>query len=322
MRPVFVGGTGRSGTTVLKSILDCHPRVLGVPHEMRLIVDPGGALDLIDALSHRWSPYSADLAIHRFRDLCADLFSTPLTRSLPLRAARVALRRIGASAWRYHTVDASAFGSKAEFLAAVDRFLDTLIDHRTRGSWLGSRPFSPRSVIHETTPRRHADVAEAFGRFFDDVLSSRRGPCTHWVEDTPFNVSHPEELRAAFPQSKLIHIFRDPRDVVASHLTKAWGGDGAESVARRVRAVLERWLVLRETLPDDFYVELPLERIATAQRAELEALCGFLDLDYDSALERISLDKVNAGRWQSELNDAEQSAVIRVLGDTIQKYGY
>ena len=40
-----------------------------MPGELRVIVDPGGALDLITALCERWSPYNADVAIQRFRSL-------------------------------------------------------------------------------------------------------------------------------------------------------------------------------------------------------------------------------------------------------------
>jgi len=42
--PIFVGGTGRSGTTVTAMALGSHPRIHMVPIEVRFIVDPGGAL--------------------------------------------------------------------------------------------------------------------------------------------------------------------------------------------------------------------------------------------------------------------------------------
>src|SRR4030067_2993000 len=69
MIPILIGGTGRSGTTILKRVLSNHSAVVALPMELRVIVDPGGALDLISALSNRWSPYNADAAIHRFRTL-------------------------------------------------------------------------------------------------------------------------------------------------------------------------------------------------------------------------------------------------------------
>src|ERR1700741_1031897 len=38
MRPVFVGGCPRSGTTLVRTLLNAHPE-LAVPHETRFLVD-------------------------------------------------------------------------------------------------------------------------------------------------------------------------------------------------------------------------------------------------------------------------------------------
>lgn len=44
--PFFVGGTGRSGTTRLTTVLDQHPAVYALPDETRFLIDPGGLEDL------------------------------------------------------------------------------------------------------------------------------------------------------------------------------------------------------------------------------------------------------------------------------------
>ncbi len=48
IRPVFVGGTGRSGTTVTAKLLGAHPACHAIPIEVRFITDPGGLCDLAE----------------------------------------------------------------------------------------------------------------------------------------------------------------------------------------------------------------------------------------------------------------------------------
>ena len=71
--PIFIGGTGRSGTTILKRILGQHPAVFAVPPEARFIVDPDGLITLVDALSTKWSVSMSDKALRRFEDLMLSL---------------------------------------------------------------------------------------------------------------------------------------------------------------------------------------------------------------------------------------------------------
>jgi hypothetical protein len=46
--PVFVGGTGRSGTTVVAELIGARADVAYIPVELRLHVDPGGLVDLAE----------------------------------------------------------------------------------------------------------------------------------------------------------------------------------------------------------------------------------------------------------------------------------
>ncbi|MBU2665562.1 sulfotransferase [Actinoplanes bogorensis] len=51
--PVFVAGTGRSGTSRIADIIGEHPLIHRIPIETRFIPDPGGLRDAADALSVR-----------------------------------------------------------------------------------------------------------------------------------------------------------------------------------------------------------------------------------------------------------------------------
>ncbi len=47
MKPVFVGGTGRSGTTVTARVIGAHPAYFMLPTEVRFIAAKGGLCDLV-----------------------------------------------------------------------------------------------------------------------------------------------------------------------------------------------------------------------------------------------------------------------------------
>jgi omega-hydroxy-beta-dihydromenaquinone-9 sulfotransferase len=63
--PVFVAGTGRSGTSQLANIVGQHPLIHRIPIETRFIVDPGGLRDLADALTVRYDPIVGEDALRR-----------------------------------------------------------------------------------------------------------------------------------------------------------------------------------------------------------------------------------------------------------------
>jgi hypothetical protein len=46
--PVFVGGTGRSGTTITGRLIGAHPAYHVIPREIRFLTDPGGLCDVVE----------------------------------------------------------------------------------------------------------------------------------------------------------------------------------------------------------------------------------------------------------------------------------
>src|SRR5262245_41102397 len=67
--PIFVAGTGRSGTSQLADIIGEHPQIHRIPMETHFIVDPGGWRDLADALTIRFDPIVGNDALRRFSDM-------------------------------------------------------------------------------------------------------------------------------------------------------------------------------------------------------------------------------------------------------------
>jgi hypothetical protein len=66
--PIFVAGTGRSGTSRIADVLGEHPQIHRIPMETRFLIDPGGLRDLADALTGRYDPIVGEDALRRLSD--------------------------------------------------------------------------------------------------------------------------------------------------------------------------------------------------------------------------------------------------------------
>lgn len=323
MKPIFIGGTGRSGTTVLKHVLSCHSKVTSLPDELRVIIDPGGALDLISALSDHWSPYKADLAIYRFREIMLACGRSGTSSSIYLEKVEKNLfRKIGVAPRRYLGMGLGYNFGYVFYHRRLDQLINDLSYAITRGSWGGSH-FQLRSRIFETEPKPRQDIEKIMSSFFDDLYAHiAQGGETHWLEDTPYNILHANELLNLFPSMRLVHIYRDPRDVLSSYLHFAWGGDNLDVTARRLAGIYRRWFDIRASLPADCFLEVGLEQLSNDPRNGLKKICDFAGIEFEENLMQVPLDKVHAGRWQNEIPRGQRSIIIDLLGKYISLYGY
>lgn len=259
--PIFIGGVPRSGTTLLRVILDTHPRI-----------HCGTELRVVQAVAALWAS--------------AERTAQPLLRD--------------------------ACGVDSERLRRI--FVDLLLAY-LRPAWQSSG--KPRIA-----------------------------------EKTPFNVLVFPELRTLFPDSPLVHVIRDVRDVVASRLERdraAAGGapvDGPALAAERAREwaavmTIRRRMREHEELARGYF-EIRYEALVRQPRETLEPLFAFLGEAFDpdvlgfhrvarevDGTEEWSAEAVrrpvfqsSCGRWRRSLTAAEHAAVLEVAGRELSELGY
>lgn len=258
--PIFVSGVPRSGTTLVRVILDSHPRIFC-----------GTELRVIHALANLWA--AADGTA---RELLASYYSVDT----------MALRRV--------------------FADLILSFLEP--------SWQASG--KPRVA-----------------------------------EKTPSNLLVFTQLHLLFPESPLVHVIRDARDVVASRLERHRAAarapvDGVALAALRAKEWVEAMALRRQLLSDDSirsrYFEIRYERLVREPQPVLAALFQFLGESFDAAVldfhriarnvmgtEEWSAEAVgkpiftsSIGGWQQKLNAAEVRAITDVAGDALHELGY
>lgn len=161
-----------------------------------------------------------------------------------------------------------------------------------------------------------------------------------WAEKTPDHLKHVALIRAHFPTSPIIRIYRDPRDVALSIRKVPWG---AQSL---LEALLfwQSWdqASFKFFSTDPLAYSLRYEDLLGSPEKTVRALCSFIDEPYEpemldtSAAGRLvntrnspwkakasqPIDASRIGVWQRELTQDEIGLAEAVVGDRLDAYGY
>jgi hypothetical protein len=159
-------------------------------------------------------------------------------------------------------------------------------------------------------------IQELFG------LALERQNKIHFVDHTPYNILHGNFLKELFPDLKLVHVYRDMRDVICSYKTKKWGGNQSRDVVSRLKQIYIRWNEIKETLPGDNYYEMKFESVLKNPGSELKKLFRFLNIEFEKNILDIDLSKGHVGRWKDDLNKEEISFIKGEFEHIMEQYGY
>jgi hypothetical protein len=183
-----------------------------------------------------------------------------------------------------------------------------------------------------------------------------------FVEKTPSHAFCVDDIKRLLPESRIIHMLRDPRDVVASLLavSRSWGAAWAPSRATDAAALWADHVAsvrraARELSARDFH-EISYERLSKAPEETLNYLARFLELDwsatdiqkavednrpnsasgtaiplYGEVAERVGgfvkepegfVRTARPGSWKTELSLIQKLAVWRVCRRLMNEVGY
>ncbi|MFQ5666587.1 MAG: sulfotransferase [Candidatus Binatia bacterium] len=262
--PIFIVGAPRSGTSLLRNLLNRHP-----------------AIALCDETYYFYYVYERRRA---FGDL-----ADPRAR-----------RRL------------------------VDRYLAT-----TRIQRLGV----DRIDLAATLIREGTSYPAFFAALLRAYAASRHK--TRWGDKTPQHTLFADALCAWYPSCRLLHVVRDPRDVVASLLRMPWA---APSVLANARLWLRYTLAAEHCRKRDNYLLVPYERLVAEPASELKRICAFVAEEYvpemlvaeqqdasDAwwfARARGPVDPCRKGIWQQQLTAKEVSLVEWLVGPHMRRFGY
>jgi hypothetical protein len=185
---------------------------------------------------------------------------------------------------------------------------------------------------------REPAVASILGSVVEPYMRSLDK--SRWAEKTPDHIEHLPLIRRHFPQSPIVRIVRDPRDVALSLMQVPWG----------TSSFLEGLLLWRrqDAASEPFFAQdfntltLRFEQLVLEPQAVIEALCRFVGEDFEPAMLDTSVsgrqvnsrgvawkDKVGqppdssrVAVWRRQLSKPQNQLAEAVLGDRLAAYGY
>ncbi len=286
---MFVGGSGRSGTTITGKLLGSHARIwCALPREVRFITDSGGLLDLVLG---------------------------PRTRIQHLDESRLP-KGIGESCKRAFASLSGRRNKREE--TDLRGFLESMLGrwwHRPgpSGGPRGlHRGFDRETFLEKVNafeaayPRGGRDAA---AMLVDGLLGEKAAAegATAFVDTTPPNAENAHRIVDLFPDAKVLHLVRDGRDSAASVVKKKWGPDRhMEALRWWYERTLRAHLSLARC-PAESVLEVNMDALVLHDRdRQLDRLFAFLGCEPDAAARRFFEEKVSAsnahqGRWRQDV---------------------
>ncbi len=275
VKKVFIVGVGRSGTSLLQSMLDAHPKGVFLPET------------------------------HFFR------------KYVGAKKRRAKIEQGGPS------VFAKILENDADF---------------------GRAGIDAQKLLKEFGAENKVfNLEEVYKTLLDYYLQDYKNLSFVGDKD-PRNIDYLESLKTAFPNAKILHIVRDPRDVLSSRMKAAWSKH--RPIWQHVllyETQLKRGRCLGKSLFGSNYFEFRYEDLIGQPEKSLQAIAKHLEIDYSEEMLHFSksaerlvdknemswkketlgpLLKANKDKWKQSLKPWQIAMAEQVCTTAFKDFGY
>jgi len=295
--PIFSGGTGRSGTTIVGKMLRKHPDLLaGNPNEIKFITEVFSISDLLYG-PRKFIPTQISKAGNFYMKL-------PLHGSIEFRFLH--FRRMMLNHWWERT---NRLGHTSGINRAIKRErLEEILEDFRRG--LKDDPeVAARNFLFNYIQSHKKYSGERF-----------------WMDTTPPNIMYADYIYRLLPEAKFIEMRRHPLDTLASVLDEPWGPNELSKAIPWWRDRIKLADQALAHIPNENKISIRLEDLIVHKREE----------SYRKILETIGLEdhpdmreffetkmieeNANIGRWRQGFPDPDHvlAEFEKVAGEIAQ----
>lgn len=301
---LFIGGTGRSGTNITRKMFSLHPDVASFPFEYRFIIDPDGIVDFYQSITNAWSPYMADVKIKRLHSYLVNLAEKKPDKK------------------NYRDWELAQWFPN--YKKNIEILIDELKSFDYQGFWPGAIGDTSSYKISFSEFRSKEKLNEILGRFLrtniDEYIHINKK--NFFVEDNTWNILFAKELSVFLPDSKMLHLIRDPRDVIASFMEQRWCPNDFDRALAMYKSIITKWFDVAETLPDDYCKVVKLEDLVKQPKEIIESICDFSGIPFHSDMMEIKLNKANEERWKKTFTKENEKKAEKELESIFEKLNY
>ncbi|MCW8929232.1 MAG: sulfotransferase [Gammaproteobacteria bacterium] len=322
MNICLIGGSGRSGTTILSKIFALHPDMADVP-EWRFLIDPDGIIDFYNS-SENWSPYHYNLHLHRLEKQLNKASHTNFFERLLHYFDQLLFKKLNIPiklSTSYSGVSATSFSPNYNQYSA--ELINSLSDFEYMADWEGQNFTEHRKQFYKNFSGKE-EIAIFLRKFLTNIMVdvTNQQDKEHYLEKNTWNILWFDKILEILPDAKLVHIYRDPRDISVSFSKQLWMPNDVVQCAKICKDIFNQWEEIKKRVPDESYYELSLESLVESSEQKTKDICQFWNIDWDRKLLDIDLSRSNSGRWKSELNQQQKEKVNSILNNTIVRLGY
>jgi hypothetical protein len=278
--PLFTGGSGRSGTTIIVNLLKNHPEIhSSLPREIKYLTSRYGLVDLNFGRSIKLE--------EDFYGVRNNLLASIGNRA-GTRKEKVFLNNLKSKWW-------SKVGKKG----------------KPRGLVQGVTEEQLAEISSQFRSSCEKNLLDASRELFYELSSCqfKKNTVRYFADSTPVNTMQAHLIYQLFPNAMFINMIRDGRDVAYSVSKENWG---PRDPFKALKWWGNRVLVSHQSLsqlPDEQHLEIRLEELISSDReAQYLKILNFLEVaDHLSTREFFNVEmraeKMSQGEWKQKVSD-------------------
>ncbi len=311
---IFITGTGRSGTNILKELLAKHTQVASLPFEHRFTVDPRGVYDFLNTYPSYWSPYWAD---HKIKDLEDFLMSLTVKNSDESAPSKNNTTPVPYNGWELNKWI-------PDYEQHVRVFIEQLVEFSYEAKWPGTQAGIENNKMYFADPNSIDNTWDAARNFVSTCYHSicKAQAKAKFVEDNTHSLLLASTIYKLFPEAKMIHMVRDPRDVIASLMRQKWAPSELSQTIAWYNSVMQTWNQQKHSINPRFYIEIRLEDLIENGINVCKKIKNHIGIDVTGCIESMDLSNGNIGRHLKELSSKQIDEINSSVKSTLEQYGY